>query len=359
VIKKQHEPGDIVANRYEIVSYINEGGMQEVFLANDINLKRNVALKTPKNPSAAKRFARSAILSARIHHPNVAKTLDFFEFNQKEYLIEEYIPGKDLKKTFLNTIVNIDPYLVARIFHHLSKGLSASHHVGVIHRDLKPSNVMIAGGVSIDEIKITDFGISKMVQGEIEEAVKGGEETITGNTTMAGALPYMSPEMIEDPHTVDKASDIWSLGAIIFELLSGEKPFGTGYKAVKRIMLDPPPGKPAHIANNAQFEELGDELYDIILLCLNKNPSERPTSDALVNICGGMCYQVARREIGRVTTIKYNSWGFISCASGGDDAFFHLENVYGVKPSVGDHVCFSKYPGEPYPRAFPVVVMKS
>lgn len=355
---KKHSPGDTVNKRYKIVSYINEGGMQEVYLAKDIHLRRNVALKTPKTESAAKRFSRSAILSARINHPNVAKTLDFFEFNDKQYLIEEYIKGSDLLQTIINPLVNVDPYLAAKIIHHLSKGVFVSHQAKVIHRDLKPSNVMISGGLNLDAIKITDFGISKMAQDEIEEAVRGGESSITGSLTMVGALPYMSPEMIETPHDAGKETDIWSIGAMLFELVSGDKPFGVGLKAVPRILSGILPPKPPHLDNGIQFKQLGSEIYDIICMCLNKDPAKRPSSKKLVKICSNMCYQVAERKIGVVTSIQHRAWGFISNIEDQSESFFHLENVFGILPSEGDLVCYSEYHGSPKPRAYPVVVMR-
>lgn len=103
-----HEAGDLIANRYEIQSYLDEGGMQEVYVAHDRNIDRQVALKTPKNESASLRFKGSAVCSARVIHPNVAKTLDYFSSNGKEYLIEELVLGKDLNTVFRNNFSYLD-----------------------------------------------------------------------------------------------------------------------------------------------------------------------------------------------------------------------------------------------------------
>ena len=149
-----HTPGDYIADRYEIVRFIAEGGMQQVYYTKDHTLNRFVALKVPKNASAEKRFKRSAVLSAKVNHPNVAKTLDYFETEDYPTLVEEFIDGKDLKDAILKRCKVVDPYLVARILHHLAKGTAASHHVGVTHRDLKPSNIMLVGGFNLTEIKI-------------------------------------------------------------------------------------------------------------------------------------------------------------------------------------------------------------
>jgi serine/threonine protein kinase len=157
-----HSSGDVIRDRYKIIDNIGEGGMQFVYAARDRILKRKVALKTPKNDSAKKRFKRSAIVSARVNHPNVAKTLDYLEDNNRQYLIEELINGEDLDKAFLKKMKCLDPYLAARVFHYLAKGLAASHHAGVIHRDLKPTNIMVTDRFELTSIKITDFGIAKM-----------------------------------------------------------------------------------------------------------------------------------------------------------------------------------------------------
>src|SRR5215467_8183899 len=111
-----HDPGDVVGDRYEIEEFIGEGGMQEVYRAGDQLLGRSVALKAPKNASATKRFQRSAIVSARINHPNVAKTLDYIETSHRAYLIEELVVGKDLGRVLADFFTFVDPYLAAMVF---------------------------------------------------------------------------------------------------------------------------------------------------------------------------------------------------------------------------------------------------
>jgi serine/threonine-protein kinase len=236
-MKGPHQIGEKIAYRYQIKGFVGEGGMQYVYCAWDSILNRYVALKTPKNLSAEKRFHRSAIVSAKVNHPNIAKTLDYLEENERPYLIEELINGQDLSKAILSKVDFLDPFLVARLFHHLSKGLAASHHAGVIHRDLKPTNIMVNGAFQLTDIKITDFGIAKMAEDEIVEAAEGGEDTISASATAVGALPYMAPEAIDTPRDVGLKADIWSLGAMMYELLTGSKPFGKGLKAVRHINL--------------------------------------------------------------------------------------------------------------------------
>lgn len=351
-----HLKGDLVGNRYVIEDFVGEGGMQFVYLANDLTLNRNVALKTPKNLSAQKRFKRSAVVSAKVNHPNVAKTLDYLEFEKKPYLIEELVVGGDLSKSILSYVDYVDPFLVARLFHYLSKGLAASHHAGVIHRDLKPTNIMIIGDFQLSGVKITDFGIAKMAEEELVEAAEGGADSISASATAVGALPYMSPEAIDSPREVGLKTDVWSLGAMMYELLTGTKPFGTGLKAVRRILTADYEEFPSFVTENPQFRYLSNKLIDLIQKCLNLDPNKRPTADELVLECGLLCYPVSKRYFGVLRIPNNSSWGFIK--QDGSDVFYHVDCIYGVKPTAGDNVMFSKYDGGGADRALPVVRMK-
>ena len=355
-----HDEHDEIADRYTVVSFVGEGGMQYVYNAFDKFLARNVALKTPKNSSAEKRFLRSAVVASKVNHPNVAKTLDYVEFEGRSYLVEELIDGKDLDKSILQKSDYVDPYLAASIFHNLAKALAASHHANVIHRDLKPTNIMIAGGLQPNCIKITDFGIAKMADEELSAAAEGGNDTISNSQTAVGALPYMAPEAIATPRKVTVAADIWSLGAMMYELLAGKKPFGTGLLAVSKIMSNTPPTFPAFITQNPQFAPLASNLSEIILKCLITNPDNRPNADELVTQCSALCYPTSERSVAKVKEIKFNSYGFIrgDGDGDGDDVFFHFDSVYGNRPTIGDSVMFSKYIGGGAWRAHPVVKLR-
>lgn len=352
-----HKRGDLVGGRYNVREFVGEGGMQEVYRARDKTLQRYVALKTPKNPSAKKRFRRSAIVSAKVNHPNVAKTLDYFDEKSRPYLIEEYLRGRDLQKVLSREYEIIDPYLAARIFHHLCKGLAAAHHAGVMHRDLKPSNIMVVGKRSLSQVKITDFGIAKMADEELIEAAEGGDSSIIGSKTMIGALPYMAPEAISAPKGAGQPVDVWSVGAILYELLSGDRPYGSGLAAVPRILAAAPPSKPK-ISVGLQFRPLADALFEIVTNCLAKDPSARPTADDLVKRCGELCYPISEREFGTVKSIHHSAWGFLT-GEDGHDVFFHMESVYGKRPTVGDRVCYCSFPSGEARRAHPVVVLRS
>lgn len=355
-MKGPHKKADIVGGRYRIDSFVGEGGMQFVYRAHDLVLDRRVALKTPKNASAEKRFHRSAVVAAKVNHPNVAKTLDYLETDDRAYLVEEYVGGTDLAQALLGQAYYLDPYLAARVFHHMAKGLAASHHVGVVHRDLKPSNVMIDGGFQLRAIKITDFGIAKLADEELTEAAEGGGDSITGSRTAVGALPYMAPEAIETPRQVALSADIWSIGAMMYELVTGMPPYGTGLKAVRAIMEAAAPQFPTFVSSNAQFAPLSKSIADLIVKCLAKDPQKRPTADQLVGHCSQLYYPIVERHTGTVRDIKYKAWGFINVD--GADVFFNFDSVYGTRPVLNDRVMLSKFPGGGAHRAHPVVKLR-
>lgn len=354
-----HHSGELLIDRYKLLKYIDEGGMQQVYLANDLSFDREVVVKVPKNSSAEKRFKRSACVSARINHENVAKTLDYFEYDNRSYLVEEYIQGHDLSAALKTDFRMLDPHLTAHVIHHVAKGLAASHHAGVFHRDLKPSNIMVSKDLGISAIKITDFGIAKMAEEEIFEGLAGGESSITGSQTLVGALPYMAPEMIETPQQADRPADIWAVGAMAYQLLSGKHPFGSGLSAVPKIIEATPPSQPSLINSKSQFRSIGNAIWDVIIKCLQKLPSERPSADELVDQCSTLCYSTEKRETGviRDYAAGSGSWGFIDKDDGGS-IFFHGSSYYGKTPETGKRVCFTAYQGLPSPRAFPVLPLK-
>lgn len=348
------QPNDLIGGRYEIDHYMAEGGMQYVYMAKDTLTGRQVALKTPKNNSAIKRFRRSAIVAAKVNHPNVAKTLDYVREGDARYLIEELIEGEDLSHALLQRTKFLDPYLAARAFHHLAKGVAAAHHVDVVHRDLKPSNVMVSGGYDMHEIKVTDFGIAKLAKEELEEAAEGGPNTMSMSQTAVGALPYMAPEAIETPKEVTTAADIWSLGAMMYHMLTGETPYGSGLRAVRKIMAGEITPPPRFLTANPQFSTLAKQVLELSLSCMKREPRERPRADELVEQCGTLCYNTAPRIFGTIRRMEYGKYGFINSDAG--DVFFHIESFYGPdRPKAGDTVMFSSYPGGGAPRAYPMV----
>ena len=354
-----HPNGHTLIGRYRIERFLAEGGMQQVFVAKDLSFDRRAVLKVPKNSSAEKRFEGSARMSARINHSNVAETLDYFDENQRSYLVEEFVEGADLGARLTDTFAIMDPHLAAHVVHHVARGTAAAHHAKVFHRDLKPSNIVVSKDPGLMVVKITDFGIAKMAEREISDAVQN-DRTLTGSSTAMGALPYMAPEMIDSPRSAKRAADIWAIGAILYRLLDGNPPYGTGLKAVLKIAQAEPPAKPAILEKMKQFEPLTQELWNIVMACMKKDPKSRPDADALMDMCSRLCYSRSERKTGIIQSfgVGTGQWGEI-LSDDGNRVFFHVHGFYGDSPEEGTRVNFASSPGVPKPRAFPVLPIKS
>ena len=345
--------GRLLAGRYAAREWVGAGGMQNVFRAIDTYFDREVALKTPKDSSGHKRFEASAVVSARINQSNVAKTLDYFVEDDRPYLIEEFVDGADLSATMSLGLPYLPPSTCARLLHQLAKGLSASHHADVVHRDLKPSNIMIVGGIKFIEAKITDFGIAKMAADEIGSWDGKGSTT---SKTILGAIPYMAPESIRNFKSSDKASDVWAIAAIVYELLSGSCPFGSGLLSIPAILAADPPLSPDQI-KASQFNPIGTDLYSLLLTCLSKEAGLRPSADELVKKCEELCYGIDAYETGRISQQRTSTYGFIS-ADEGRSLMYHRDSFYGLaQQDVGTRLWYARHPGGGNDRAFPIVVM--
>ena len=353
--------GESLLARYEIIGFLGEGGMQEVYLAQDRTFGRKVAVKVPKNESASKRFTRSARLSAKVTHPNVAKTLDYLTDERCDYLVEEFIDGRNLQERLDNEFLRLDPHLAAHIIHLIAKGVAASHHVGVMHRDLKPSNIMVSNDANLSTVKVTDFGIAKMAEEEIDQAVSvGTEESITGSHTVMGALPYMAPEIFEAAFgSVSYPSDVWAVGALLYHLLVGERPFGSGIRAISKIIKTDLPPRETVLKVRFQFASVADDLWAVVMACCRRDQSQRPTIDQLVSMLSLICYSVSERVTGAITDYgtPWKECGYLR-TDGGESCFFHLDSFYGEKPVVGMRVNFAPFIGRPHKRAFPVLPLR-
>jgi eukaryotic-like serine/threonine-protein kinase len=351
--------GQGVGGRYIVQAEVGRGGMQEVYRARDQTLQRDVALKVPQDARVARKFRESAVLSARVNHPNVAKTLDYFEDSSRFYMVEELVIGENLREV-LGKFDRLDAHAAAYILHHLARAVTASHRAGVVHRDLKPSNIMVPGGLAFDGVKVTDFGIAKMAEHEVGEAVSGGEESTRASRTVMNALAYVAPEVIESPRTPGKPADVWAIAAIAWEVLTGEPPFGSGLRAIKLLVTGKLPPLPTAIGSHPQFGGLSREVGDVIASCLQVDADIRPTAEELSKRCDALCYFPPRRELGTIENYRAKTFGFIEAEKDEAGIFFHVKNVVADKPKppVGTRVWFTRFEGEPRARAFPVVPLK-
>lgn len=255
-----------LGERYHIVQRLGEGGMGEVFLARDRELDRDVALKVIRfdlssHPAILERFKREIQLSSNITHKNVLRVYDLGEAGGVKFLTMQYVEGSDL-----STLMRRDGRLplprVVDIFRQMCEGLQAAHDQGVIHRDLKPQNIMID---QRGRVLITDFGLAKSVEyGTLTEAGK-----------VIGTPHYMSPEQVKGV-PLDNRSDLYSLGIILYEMLTGSLPF-TGSSAYE-VMIQRTTRTPRPASDHNP--KIPRYLLKVLDRCLQPDPNLRYASAA-------------------------------------------------------------------------------
>src|ERR1700745_1961271 len=252
---------------YRILEQIGAGGMGIVYRAHDLQLDRDVALKflppgTLKDTGARARFRKEALALARLNHANVALVHEFATQDGVDFLVTEYIPGVTLDAKL--SAGPLSEHEALSLGLQLAQGLEAAHEQAIVHRDLKPGNLRITPK---GQLKILDFGLAKL-SGKPDAAVL--TETLTREQSFSGTLPYMSPEQVRG-HTVDARSDIWSAGAVFYEMLTGQRPFPEKHppQLVDDILHQPP--KPPSSLN----AHITPGVESIVLKTLDKDPELR------------------------------------------------------------------------------------
>ena len=210
--------GRILDARYQLGSLLGAGGMATVYLATDRVLERQVAVKVLRPPDAqdpvfVERFRREARAAARLNHPNIVAVFDSGSHADQPYLVMEYVPGQSLAQ-LLARQGRLAPRRAVELAIQVSAALAAAHAQGLVHRDIKPANVLISPD---GQVKVTDFGIVKA----------SAATTLTGTGTVLGTPAYLSPEQAQG-HPVDARSDLYGLGCVLYELVCGSPPFGSG-----------------------------------------------------------------------------------------------------------------------------------
>jgi serine/threonine protein kinase len=223
--------GDLIEliREYRVVSILGEGGMGVVYLAQDAELGRNVAIKVlsdqlTQDAQFVDRFRNEARLQSSLMHRNIVSLYSFFSDAGRYCMVMEYAEGETLK----SVVEREGPMSVERarnIFLEVLDGVGYAHEKGIVHRDLKPSNIMIGAG---DRVKIMDFGIAKML----------GNHGMTKTGTKVGTLYYMSPEQVRASKDVDHRTDVYSLGVTLFEMLTGKLPFNVDTESDFKVMKE-------------------------------------------------------------------------------------------------------------------------
>ena len=365
--------GDILIGRYVIEQYLTSGGMQDVYVCHDRALGRRVVVKTPKGGVSDRRFRRGAEMGARISHHNVAATFDYFEDERRTYMVEEFIDGLDLGRRLAGEFYHLDPSLAAHVIHNIARALSEAHRAGICHRDLKPGNVMTSSDPGLRFIKLTDFGIAKLAENEMAvemQLFEKDEATLTTSNTLLGAVPYMAPECWADWRGAGQPIDIWALGCIAYQLVTGETPFGVGRGAIAKVVRAEQMGQveliyPVAFGQHKTTEALEADLWSFITSCIQVDPRSRPNAQEVLRMCGSWCYSTASRRTGVIESyaIPYpaggrSKSGYITDSDGQGRWFFHVSEFFGGKPEVGHKVNFSLYPGHPRQRAAPVLKVR-
>ncbi len=234
----------------EVLEVIGHGGMGVVYKARQKNLGREVALKLLSSnllddPSFAERFTREARAMAMMNHPNIISIFDFGQRGEHYFLVMEYVDGLNLRQLIQGT--KLEPTEAMQLIPQLCDALQYAHDRGIVHRDIKPENVLIS---QEGFVKIADFGLAKLTGSTANNL------TLTQSRQVMGTLNYMAPEQVEHPTDVDHRADIYSLGVVIYELLTGELPLGRFSAPSEKVEIDV-------------------RLDEVVLRALEKDPSLR------------------------------------------------------------------------------------
>ncbi|AXH98659.1 Stk1 family PASTA domain-containing Ser/Thr kinase [Sporosarcina sp. PTS2304] len=256
--------GKRIGKRYEIIRVIGDGGMSRVYLAHDMILDRDVAIKVlhydfANEEELKKRFRREALSATSLTHPHIVNIFDVGQEDEHHYLVMEYIAGKTLKE-YIHTHGALTPEHAVSIMQQLVSAISHAHHNGIIHRDIKPQNVLMN---SEDEVKITDFGIAMALDSTVH----------TKTNSVIGTVHYLSPEQARGGMAT-KRSDIYSLGIVFYELLTGQLPFSAETAvaiALKHLQEETP-------SVRKKFPEIPQSVENVILKATAKDANYRYTT---------------------------------------------------------------------------------
>ncbi len=263
--------GSVVVGRFEVKSLLGVGGAGRVYLAHQLGLDRPVALKLMHQHLALQeeqkaRFHREARAASRITHPGAVTVYDFGVWEGQLYIALEFLPGRSLAE-LLDAEYPLGDHRVVNILGKVADVLTEAHRLGVLHRDLKPENVMVSQGADGEEVvKVVDFGLA-ILYGPQTEA------KLTQEGVISGTPAYMSPEQIRGEE-LDPQSDLYSLGVMLYEMISGEVPF-SGQNVTDILighMFHPPP-PPSDVETETAVHP---QLEELALRTLSKNRFERP-----------------------------------------------------------------------------------
>ncbi|MDR0488356.1 MAG: Stk1 family PASTA domain-containing Ser/Thr kinase [Propionibacteriaceae bacterium] len=259
--------GSVLSGRYELVARINRGGTAVVYRAIDRRLGRTVAVKVihsdlSGDPDYVKRFDREARAAAILSHPNIVAVFDQGLAGERPYIVMEYIRGQSLR-AIISASAPLPPAMALAYADEVAKAVSAAHNAGIIHRDIKPENVLITND---GKVKVTDFGLAKNITAHTSTASQG---------VLMGTMSYIAPE-IPSSGSAFKASDVYSTGIVLFEMLTGKKPHtGEDFSQVimKHVNVDVPP--PSRVLTGPARARIPDYVDALVAACTTRNSEDR------------------------------------------------------------------------------------
>jgi tRNA A-37 threonylcarbamoyl transferase component Bud32 len=271
--------GRVFLGRYETIRLLGEGGMGRVYLAKQTDLGRQVVVKVmhdhvAADPKFRDRFQRETLLMARFQHPYVVTLYDA-SLNDPEgpCIVMEFIRGITLDTLLMRNNNRVTAPRVGRLLTQLCEALQAAHQQGIIHRDLKPANLMVVDAdTPYEKMKVMDFGLAKLIAGPARAL---NHVTNTGAEFAVGTPGYISPEQVRGDE-MDHRSDLYSVGVILFELLTGRLPF-TGDETMDVLLAhatEPPPSFAAAGVSGI----VPPAVEAVVMTCLAKNPADRPAT---------------------------------------------------------------------------------
>ncbi|UQA60927.1 serine/threonine-protein kinase [Polyangium aurulentum] len=272
--------GRVISDRYRVVELIAMGGMGAVYLGDHVHMKKRVAVKilhpaSEDQPEIVTRFEREALVGAHVRHPSVASATDFGKLEDGSYfLILEYVEGKNLAEIIKEGRLSLRR--ATSIAAHLASGLDAAHALGIVHRDLKPRNIMV-GNDGLP--KLIDFGFAKVsvdklpLTGNKDERGHKPLSRLTGVGVIFGTIAYLAPEAAHGMDAVDARSDLYALGVILYEMVTGKHPFDATdpVELFSQHRMTPPPP----LEERAPGLVVPPELEAVIRKLLEKDPYER------------------------------------------------------------------------------------